>query len=86
VYLDPDKSGVNSGQQALEKIQFEGTIAQKLEAISLGCNRGTAYIAKRGLLKGVGSASLLYRYFTFQQHGFEQSDGYASSGLLVPMA
>ena len=25
------KSGVNSGQQALEKIQFEGTIAQKLE-------------------------------------------------------
>ena len=28
------KSGVNSGQQALEKIQFEGTIAQKLEAIS----------------------------------------------------
>ena len=27
------KSGVNSGQQALEKIQFEGTIAQKLEAI-----------------------------------------------------
>jgi len=34
VYLDPEKSGVNSGQQALEKIQFEGTIAQKLEAIS----------------------------------------------------
>ena len=28
------KSGVNSGQQALEKIQFEGTIAQKLKAIS----------------------------------------------------
>ena len=28
------KSGVNSGQQAIEKIQFEGTIAQKLEAIS----------------------------------------------------
>ena len=30
------KSGVNSGQQALEKIQFEGSIAQKLEAISRG--------------------------------------------------
>lgn len=30
------KSGVNSGQQALEKIQFEGTIAQKLEAIADG--------------------------------------------------
>ena len=31
---DPDKIGTDSGQQALEKIQFEGTIAQKLEAIS----------------------------------------------------